>query len=402
MPDLSIAMVNTEATRGGAARMAASLVKTINSQSSGISATLFHCEDNLEVDHLVGLKRRGSRPINAGLARLGGSYAVCDLGVANELIERTKEADVLHVHNLHGYYLNFEKLLLAWKERPVVWTWHDMWGATGRCGFAFDCEGWKAGCKKCPSMETYPAAWIDRARSEFSKKGALYGQMKNLTIVSPSQWLADIAIERGFDPKKVTVIPNLVDIDRFKLIFKGEARAELNLDPEKFVVLFLASDCGDKRKGYDDFAQVTRNQPWQAIAVGKPPAEPADHILHVGVVKDQKMINRYYAAADVMVIPTYADNYPNTVIESLLSGTPVVGYNEGGVASQLDLDGCKVVEKGSVDGLINEMKSYIQSGGKTEALSCNLSGLAVNRWSPDRITDLYLDLYQNAAAKPWR
>jgi putative colanic acid biosynthesis glycosyltransferase len=144
-------MVNTEMTRGGAATVAASLVAGINDYAHDYSAHLYHCENRQNSSYETGLKVPFSKYINVGLARLGGAYAVADFGVAKNIIGSTSDTDVLHVHNVHGYYLNFERLLLAWKDRPVVWTWHDMWGATGRCGSSAKCIGWKNGC---PSYAT--------------------------------------------------------------------------------------------------------------------------------------------------------------------------------------------------------------------------------------------------------
>jgi putative colanic acid biosynthesis glycosyltransferase len=184
---ITIAMVNTEMTRGGAATVAACLVAGINDCAHDYSAHLYHCENRQSSSYETGLKVPFSKYINVGLARLGGAYAVADFGVAKNIIGCTSDTDVLHVHNVHGYYLNFERLLLAWKDRPVVWTWHDMWGATGRCGSSSKCIGWKNGCPKCPKMSYYPAAWIDRAPREFLRKSALFSQMKNMAIVSPSQ-----------------------------------------------------------------------------------------------------------------------------------------------------------------------------------------------------------------------
>ncbi len=398
MSKIQLAMVNTALTRGGAARMAASLVDIINQQSETVSATLYHCENREVHSNTIGLKRPISRQINAGLARLGGSYAVTDFGVADQLIKSTENADVLHVHNLHGYYLNFERLLLAWRDRPVVWTWHDMWGATGRCGSSSDCEKWKQGCPNCPMMNYYPAAWIDRAASEFEKKTWLYSQMKNITIVSPSQWLADIAVKRGFDQDNVVIVPNPVDTQKFKLINKLVARKELGLEKDSFTVLFLASDCGDERKGYSDFLKITSDKPWQAVAVGRLPQKTAAHITHAGEINDQSLVNSYYAAADVMVIPTYADNYPNTVIEALSSGTPVIGYDEGGVASQLDMPSCVVVEKGDWQAIRKALEKQATLGIKTEQLSSLLNAKANARWQSTFIVNQYIDIYSRALA----
>lgn len=374
--------------------MAFSLATAMNTHVDDVEVTFYHCENSERGKGTLGLKRPFSRYLNAALSRLGGSFAVLDCGVANRLIELTADADVLHVHNLHGYYLNFEKLLNAWCNRPIVWTWHDMWGATGRCGFCYECDLWRTGCLSCPSLDVYPRSIIDQARSEFIEKSKLFFSIDNLTIVSPSSWLGDIAVQRGFNKDRVKVIPNPVNADSYRMISKDEARDSLGLPADKFIPLFIASNCGDKRKGYADFANAVDEINWFPVAVGSPPSQLAGHILHAGTTSDASMLNAYYCAADVMVIPTYADNYPNTVVESLVCGTPVVGYDEGGVPSQLeDMDGCHIVEKGDQEALKAAVR-FAATAPLTLLEKEVLSQKAFSRWAQKKIVWEYVRVYR--------
>ena len=391
---VQVAMVNTALRRGGAARMAAALNDALNAQE-GVRSRLFHCEDNRRDATVIGLKRVGSRPMNALLARLGGAFSVWDRGVAREIKTETRDDHLLHLHNLHGYYLDFSYLLRAWRNRPVVWTWHDMWGATGRCGFSHGCEGWRDGCNRCPSRALYPAAWLDRASREYRHKSVLYRQLKQLAVVSPSDWLAEIAVARGFPEHRVHVIPNPVETDRFRCLNKWEARQALELPVKGFVPLFVAADCADPRKGHEDFVACCRDRGWYPLVVGTPPPRRAAGIHYLGRLADAKQLNRCYAAADVMVIPTFADNYPNTVIESLVSGTPVFGYDEGGVASQLDMQGCAVVPKGDWRALQSRLDAFADEGGKIPQMAEELAAAGRARWACARVTSRYLALYRD-------
>jgi len=393
--ELRVAMVNSALYSGGAARMARALNAAMN-EIDGVRSRLFHCEGDRRHDTEIGLRRPGARQLNALLARLGGAFAVCDLGVARELVTETSNDDVLHVHNLHGYYLNFERLLLAWRKRPIVWTWHDMWGATGRCGFSYGCDRWREGCFSCPSTSLYPAAWLDRARFEFRRKSVFYKQLERLAIVCPSDWLAEIALVRGFHEDQVQVIPNPVGTDCFQTIGKQTARRALDLPEKEFIPLFIASDCNDERKGYADFVACCEGQPWHPLVVGKPPARGIESMFYAGSVGDGKMLNLYYAAADVMVIPTYADNYPNTVIESLVSGTPVFGYDEGGVPSQLaPFTDCEVVVKSNWQGLRSLLIEFSGGGGKDAEMEIMLSQQARSLWERGHVAIRYRDLYKS-------
>ena len=395
---IRVAMVNTAKSKGGAARMAALLAQTLHDHFDDIAVTLYHCEDRLNDSPFRGLQRRFSRPMNALLARMGGSTWVYDMGVAREIAQKTLDADILHIHNLHGYYLDYPALLSAWSERPVVWTLHDMWGLTGRCGFTFDCDRWHHGCHRCPNKHYYPKAWIDRAKNEFKAKNALYASLNRLSIATPSQWLADLAIKRGFPEDCVHTVPNPVDTTNFGIIGKQKAREALDLPGDGFMALFVASDCGDPRKGYADFAFAMRQSNCFGVAVGQHPPRPAKGIRHTGRISDPSTINRYYAAADVFIIPTYADNYPNTVIESLVSGTPVIGYAEGGIPSQLDLPNCFLVAKGNREALSEALRKVAGNGGKEDGMAAELAAIAKRRWALETAASDYRRLYRVAVA----
>ncbi len=387
-------MVNTEKTRGGAARMASMLIQSLNLDND-IEVTLYHCEDNHISQPFYGLKKFTSRYINAFLARLGGSRCVYDYGVAEQIIKLSADADVLHIHNLHGYYLDWQKLLGAWKGKPVVWTWHDQWGATGRCGFSINCDGWLSGCTSCPHLDYYPTTWFDFAKEEFNQKSKLFQEMANMVIVSPSQWLGDIAIERGVNKSKVKVIANPVDLLAYRYQDKDKCRAELGLPLDKKIALFIAADCNDPRKGYQDFVKITDDLGIYSVAVGKEPTKKGSHVNHLGEFREKETLAKYYAAVDVMVFTSNADNFPNTVIECLACGTPVYAYDVGGVSSQLkEALHCELVDFGEISQFKMKLNQLIERGAKTETISNEIAELAKNKWSAKTAASAYRNLYE--------
>ena len=389
---LKIAMVNAEHRRGGAARMAATLVRTMNDHFEDLEVDLYHCGNGISAHRFHGLKRFGARQINAGLTRLGGSSCVFDFGVANEIIDRTRNADVLHVHNLHSYYLDWKTLLEAWRDRPVVWTWHDQWGGTGRCGFALACDGWKTGCITCPHTDYYPPAWIDFAASEFKAKTDIYDRLTNLCIVSPSEWLADFAIERGFSAERVKVIPNPVDLSVFKPANSAQCRAELGLPIDSFIALFVASDCGVPRKGYPDFVRVVDSTNITGVVVGKPPKTLAEGIIHMGSITSNEKLAQFYSAADVMIFTSTADNYPNTILECTACGTPTIGYRVGGAGAMLEQLVGGAVEAGQVEIIIDRVKEMRSRGNRHR----NVAELAAANDSSN-VSRLYRGIYEMVA-----
>ena len=389
---INVAMINTERTRGGAARIASLLTESLNENCDDIDAVLYHCEDSISAAPYYGLKRFSSRQINAFRVRLGTK--MFDFGVAKQLVKLTRNADILHLHNLHGYYLDWETLLLKWKDRPIVWTWHDQWGATGRCGFAIDCEEWMQGCPKCPHLDYYPKTYIDQAAREYQEKSRLYAELPDLKVVSPSGWLANIALQRGFTAENVFVIPNPVDTSSFRARSMKECRKTLGLPEDRFIALFVSADCNDPRKGYADFAKITEGIPAIfSIAVGRNPSKKSPHIFHAGEIKEKLSI--YYSAADIMIFTSRADNYPNTIIECLLSGTPILAYSVGGVASQLTVeDHCQLTDPGNPDIARTHLLKILDRGGKTSEMATSLSKYAEKKWAKNAIAEQYRKLYK--------
>ncbi len=391
---IKVAMINTERSRGGAARVASALNTSVNTLSDKVSSTLYHSQDMHRRKAFCGLKRPGSRHINALMARLGGSTFVCDFGLSTELDKITAYADVLHLHNLHGYYLNWRYFLQNKSRRPIVWTLHDTWLFTGRCGAAGDCIKWKTGCGNCPSLSSPPAAWLDFSRKEYRFKSHLLESLEKVIYVSPSEWLAEALTERGVDERQIQVIANPVT-SNFQAIDKREARKLLGLPQDTFTCLFIASDCNDHRKGYKDFLYATKPTSVTRLIVGTPPKQLEENTHYTGQVHKSDTLNHYYSASDLMVIPSYADNYPNTVVESLMSGTPVLGYQEGGIPAQLrGLPSCFTVPKGDLDGLREILFKLTSVKGKTKALSIELNKAAESRWNPSSVAEAYYQVYR--------
>lgn len=396
---MKVAMVSTAKTRGGAARMASTLANGVKNLDASVAVQFYHCDDYEQQEGVTGLKKPFSRELNAMLARVGGARLVFDAGVADQIIKETQDADILHIHNLHGYYLNYEKLLTAWKDRPILWTWHDMWGATGRCGISFDCNGWQIGCGKCEYKEYYPAAWFDFSAQEFKAKTQLYKELSNLMIVSPSDWLRDIAIKRGFSSERVYTVPNPVDLNSYQPNDMDEAKKSMGLDRRSQYVLFIAADCNNKMKGYDDFLAVIEKTQLNGLVVGKPPEKKSDKIFYAGAVNSSIELSKYYSAADVMIITSKQDNYPNTVVESMACGTPVLGYAVGGIPSQMPDFWDGVVPVNDVNKLAERLKTYIEKGGKSNELQSKFRLHAEVNSSPESVSRQYLDLYKELLNK---
>lgn len=374
--------------------MAYTLMRGIQDVEPSHIMRFYHGQDDQAISNSTGLAKPLSRPINAALARLGGSRCVVDRGAASRIIHETASFDVLHLHNLHGYYLKYEELLFAWRTRPVVWTWHDMWGATGRCAHSFQCQGWLAGCTSCLHKEFYPAAWIDVAAAEYSAKTELFRSLEKLSIVTPSKWLADIAKKRGLTRGRIEIIPNPIDARTFAYVSNAEARGHLGLDPNAKYILFVAADCESPYKGYRDFEYLLENSDLTGLVVGNPPKKRSAKAIYAGAISDPTILSHYYSAADVTVVPSLQDTFPNVVLESMACGTPIVGYAAGGIPSQMPQFWDGLVKIGDKAALLDKIRDFVSGGGTTDQLANQLKEYVTSTYDINVVARRYLELYQ--------
>jgi glycosyltransferase involved in cell wall biosynthesis len=246
-----------------------------------------------------------------------------------------QEADVVQLGNIHGGMFAHTALPRLTRTKPVVWCLHDMWAFTGHCGFSFESERWLTGCGRCPHLDSYPAIPRDATRLNWKLKKQVYARSR-FTLVTPSEWLAGLArkspLLAGFD---VHVIPYGVDTDIFTPQDKGLARRELGIPNDARVLLVIGLE---RRKGGDLLPEIlglaaAEHRIDLLVAGSTAPAElPANVFVHLlGELTEEQAMARAYAAADVYLLPTRGDNLPNTLIESLACGRPVVTTAVGGV-----------------------------------------------------------------------
>lgn len=270
--------------------------------------------------------------------------------------------DVIHLHNLHGYYVNVEVLFQSLKEmkKPVVWTLHDCWSFTGHCSH-FDlcgCKKWKTGCYDCPMTKVYPTSLgYDRSRKNYAQKKACFTGVKDLTIITPSRWLADLVKQSYLGDYNVQVIHNGIDLNVFKPT-PGTFREEYKLQDKK-IVLAVASAWGKNKGLYDLYKLADKlGNEYRVVIVGLKPeqiAQVPSNVTGITRTNDVQHLAHIYTAADIFVNPTYQDNYPTVNLEAQACGTPVITYRTGG--SVESVPEMQVVEKGDVDGLCQAVRS---------------------------------------------
>lgn len=280
-----------------------------------------------------------------------------------EFIEEIKkfDPDVIHLHNIHGYYINIELLFnyLKISNKPVVWTLHDCWAFTGHCAY-FDfveCGKWKIACESCPQKKAYPTSLVvDGSRLNFQRKKELFTSLNKVTIITPSKWLAKLVDQSFLSKYEVSVINNGIDLNVFRPV-DSDFRKKFEIN-DKFVILGVAS-IWDRRKGLEDFMQLSRiidKSKYKIVLVGLSKKQikliPSDII---GIVRTNSIteLAEIYSAANVFFNPTYEDNYPTTNLESLACGTPVITYDTGGSPESVDDSSGYVINKGDFESAYN-------------------------------------------------
>ena len=306
--------------------------------------------------------------------------------------------DLIHLHNLHGYYLNIEALFTHLKNwnKPVVWTFHDCWPFTGHCSHFMhvNCNKWHEECCECPNTQRYPKSWlIDNSKWNYRKKKQLFTGLEKMVLVSPSVWLAEQLKNSFLKKYEIRVINNGVDLDKFKPVDNEAIKFRYGLN--KKYILGVAS-IWTKRKGLDDFLDLRKR------------LDPGIEIVLVGLKKSQtkslpegitgifrteniNVLAGLYTGAEVFVNPTYVDNFPMVNIESLACGTPVITYNTGGSSEAIDFKTGKVVEKGDISTLHKSIIGMLNSKELYSSAQCR--DWAYRKFSAQERFNDYICLY---------
>jgi putative colanic acid biosynthesis glycosyltransferase len=312
----------------------------------------------------------------------------------------TISPDIIHLHNIHGHYLNVKLLFNYLKEikKPIVWTLHDCWSFTRHCTY-FDyvgCERWKNECYSCPQKRQYPVSWFfDRSQESFREKKKLFTSIDNMTLITPSEWLSNLVKQSFLKEYPVRVINNGIDLNVFKPC-DSNFRNKHNLE-NKFIVLGVASGWS-KRKGLTFFHQLSEHlsENYQIIVVGvtgKQKQEMPRNIIGITRTNNVQELAEIYSAADVFINPTLEDNFPTTNLEALACGTPVITFNTGGSVESVDEKTGIVVKQGNIEQLVNAIKTILKNGKETYHTKCILK--AAKCYDKQAKYLEYIKLYQS-------
>jgi glycosyltransferase involved in cell wall biosynthesis len=403
---MKVLQVNTTVNSGSTGRIAEGIGKELIDRGHQ-SLIAFGRGNQPSSSKTIRISSRKDLYFHVLSSRLFDLHGFGSVNATHRFIEELRETDpdIIHLHNIHGYYLNAKILFNYIKEsgKPVVWTLHDCWPFTGHCSY-FDrvnCYKWQTECNNCPNLIGYPESWCrDNSKSNFLAKRKLFTEVKGLKIVTPSYWLSDHLKKSFLKNSEILVIHNGTDTELFKPVDYQYIRLKFGLKTDKLVI--GVASIWDKRKGLADFIKLRQVLPAgiTIILVGLNNQQISglpDGIKGIVRTEIKQDLAALYSAADVFVNATYADNFPSTNIEALACGLPVVTYNTGGSPEALDETTGYVIDKGDILGAERAIEMIIDHGKDHYTSSCR--DRAINFFSNEICYSRYINLYEDIYMK---
>ncbi len=416
---MNVLIVNTSESNGGAAVAANRLKEALN--DSGIRALMLVKDKQSNDSTVKQLPRRWKSVWNFLWERW--RIFVClhfkkkhlwdvDTGFCGTDITRLpwfKNADIIHLSWINQGMLSLKDIKkILDSGKPVVWTMHDIWPATGICHLAMDCERYITECSSCPYLPHNNRGARNLSTRIFNRKKEIY-QRGSLTFVACSKWLASQAGKSGLlSGRKVLSIPNPIDTSVFKRTSKDAARHQLHLPADKKLILFVAQKATNINKGMRFLVEackilISRNPAYLAnaavVILGGNASEFEDAfempVYPMGYIRDAATIVGVYNACDVFVLPSLSENLPNTIMEAMACGVPCLGFDVGGIPEEIDhkINGYVAKSRDSED--LARGLSWILDNKDYASLSAAAIKKATSCYSPRAVAEKYISLYHS-------
>ena len=315
-----------------------------------------------------------------------------------------EKPDIIHLHNLHGYYINIKILFkfLPKSGAKIVWTLHDCWAFTGGCAYFLECgcEQWKRGCRQCSQKHVYPQSYIDKSKTEYELKKKLFTGIPNMTVTTPSRWLARLVSQSFMKEYPLRVVYNGIHVNTFRP-FRQEidcaTKGRLGI-PSDFAMILGVANVWDERKRLSSLVELSRDlkdQNARVVVVGL--SEKQKTMLPQGMIgitrtQNAEQLARLYSAAEVFVSTSVEESFSLVVGEALACGTPVVCVDGGGCSELIDDTVGIVVPRDNRDSLFRAVQTLI---GKKEAFSDSCRKRCVENYSCDSMVNGYIEVYKS-------
>lgn len=337
------------------------------------------------------------------VTRLTDRHGLASEGATRAFIREIEriQPDIIHIHNIHGYFLNYRVLFdyLAQCNIPVMWTVHDCWLYTGHCyHYSYiGCNKWKTECVQCPQRKLFPTSWwADRSTQNFRDKKAAFTSLpkERFTIVPVSHWIKGEMLHSFLKNYDFRVIHNGIDTNVFTIYDPAEVKKKYQLEGKRIILGVASIWC--EEKGWNDFMRLAErlDEDERLVLVGvdeKHQAMLPKHVTGISRTENIRQLAELYSAAEAFVNPTWQDNYPTVNLEAIACGTPVVTYRTGGSIEAVTEHTGMVVEQGDVDGLLQAIRKIEERGKAHYQQPCRTHALKYFK-KEDRYAE-YLTLY---------
>ena len=409
---MKILLINTNDISGGAARAAYRLHTGL--LKSGVDSTYLVKNKNTNTEKVITitdnkykLKSKINNRLNNYLIKTyknrDNTIFSADLFSSNiHKIINQMDIDLVHLHWVNGF-LNIKSIGKI--NKPIVWTLHDMWPFTGGCHYSQNCEKYKIECENCTLLNSNKKN--DLSRRIFKQKVKVYNNIKNLTIIALSKWIADCAKKSEvFKNRRIINLPNPINTKEFEPIDKKNVRRILNLPIDKKIILFGAMSAdSDKRKGYLYLKEALKN-----ISISKDELEIVifgsnkDEIKnefgiktkYTGSFSDNLSLKLLYSAADVMVVPSTQENLSNMIMESMSCGIPIIAFDIGGNPDMIEHQQNGYLAKPfESEDLARGMGWVLEDEERHKQLSYNARQKVLKSFDFKRIIPKYIELYKD-------
>lgn len=336
---------------------------------------------------------------HAFMTRLTGYTGCFSFFSTQRLIRYIKKfkPDVVHIHELHAYFVNVVKLLNFLKKQniKVIHTLHCNFSYTGKCGYHLECEKWKEECGKCPRLKEYVStSFFDHTKKMFLAKKKAFAGFNNLTIVCPSKWLASYAELSFLKQYPIKVVPNGINTEIFHYKDSSELRKKLDIADDEKIVLAVAPDLMSTIKGGEwviKLASMMESERVKFIMVGVDNCE-FQHLSNVIVfnrTSNQDELASFYSLANLFLICSQKENFPTTCLEAQCCGTPVCGFDVGGTKETSIFGNNRFVNYGDLDTLKESLTKMLDETVNKKALSDRAIGIYSNSVMFENYSKLY-------------
>ena len=362
---------------------------------------------NKSKSHLIRIGSKVGQAWHLIISRLFDKHGLGSRYATKRLIREIEviKPDIIHLHNIHGYYINYKLLFeyLNSTDTPIVWTLHDCWAFTGHCAHFVEagCDKWQYECGNCCNIKTYPKSKTDNSMYNFHLKQRLFTSLKNrLNIITVSKWLESETTKSFFKNTRINHLYNGVDSNIFKPTYSNNLKLKYSID-EKFLIVSIAS-IWDENKGLNDLIRLSSilTDKYVIMIIGRKTEQVLQtypNIISIPRTDSQLELAEIYSQANAVISTSRQETFGLTLAEGMACGTPAIAYNNTALPELITNSTGAIVEHGDIDGLAQAIKTICNNGKDYYRDACREH--ALKHFDKTTCFEKYIDLYGEILAK---